>query len=66
MKLAQTVVAVALAPLLYVSGQKNVVLTNDDGWAVAMIRQQYTALNNAGYKVCFYSLDSHFLSYRLF
>jgi 5'-nucleotidase len=65
MKLAQTVVTVTLAPFLSVGGQ-NVVLTNDDGWAVAMIRQQYTALNNAGYKVYFYSLDSHLLSYLLF
>ncbi|KAF9074621.1 sure-like protein [Rhodocollybia butyracea] len=29
----------------------NVVLTNDDGWAVAMIRAQNTALLNAGYDV---------------
>lgn len=29
----------------------NVILTNDDGWAVAMIRQQMTALIKAGYDV---------------
>ncbi|KAE9400879.1 sure-like protein [Gymnopus androsaceus JB14] len=29
----------------------NIVLTNDDGWAVAMIRQQYATLIDAGYDV---------------
>ncbi|KAJ6614675.1 sure-like protein [Mycena sp. CBHHK59/15] len=29
----------------------NVVLTNDDGWAVALVRAQYTALQSAGYNV---------------
>ncbi|KAF9067436.1 acid phosphatase [Rhodocollybia butyracea] len=29
----------------------NIILTNDDGWAVAMIRAQDTALLNAGYEV---------------
>ncbi|KIK64940.1 hypothetical protein GYMLUDRAFT_56446 [Collybiopsis luxurians FD-317 M1] len=29
----------------------NLVLTNDDGWAVAMIRQQFTGLLDAGYNV---------------
>ncbi|KIK64938.1 hypothetical protein GYMLUDRAFT_194708 [Collybiopsis luxurians FD-317 M1] len=29
----------------------NLVLTNDDGWAVAMVRQQFTELVDAGYNV---------------
>ena len=35
-----------------------IVLTNDDGWAVAQIRSEYTGLTNAGYTVgwnCFLS-----------
>ncbi|KAF8064198.1 survival protein sure-like phosphatase/nucleotidase [Lyophyllum atratum] len=31
--------------------QQNVVLTNDDGWAVAQIRAEYSALKAAGYSV---------------
>lgn len=30
---------------------QNIVLTNDDGWAVAQIRAQYNALNAAGFNV---------------
>lgn len=30
---------------------QNLVLTNDDGWAVAQIRAQYAALTNAGFEV---------------
>ncbi|KAJ3765122.1 sure-like protein [Lentinula raphanica] len=39
--------------LLYISFVKstNIVLTNDDGWAVAMIRAQNSALLEAGYDV---------------
>lgn len=33
------------------NAQKKVVLTNDDGWAVAQIRAEYTALQAAGYNV---------------
>ncbi len=29
----------------------NILLTNDDGWAVAQIRAQYSAINSAGYSV---------------
>jgi 5'-nucleotidase len=54
MKLLQAAAAV-LTLLLAVNGQ-NVVLTNDDGWAVAMIREQFALLNSAGYNVCVYSL----------
>lgn len=28
-----------------------ILLTNDDGWAVAQIRDEYTALKAAGYEV---------------
>lgn len=31
---------------------QNLVLTNDDGWAVAQIRAQYTALTDEGFEVC--------------
>ena len=30
---------------------KNILLTNDDGWATAMIRAQYNALKAAGHSV---------------
>ena len=30
---------------------QNVILTNDDGWAVAQIRAQFDALNAAGFNV---------------
>ena len=30
---------------------QNVILTNDDGWAVAQIRAQFNALNAAGFNV---------------
>jgi 5'-nucleotidase len=30
---------------------QNIVLTNDDGWAVAQIRAEYTALVAAGFNV---------------
>ena len=33
------------------TAQRKVVLTNDDGWATANIRQQFTALQDAGYNV---------------
>ncbi|KAF8153991.1 survival protein sure-like phosphatase/nucleotidase [Crassisporium funariophilum] len=33
------------------NAQKNVVLTNDDGWAVAQIRAEYAALKAAGFNV---------------
>lgn len=32
--------------------QQKVVLTNDDGWAVAQIRAEYDALRAAGFQVC--------------
>ena len=32
-------------------GVKNIILTNDDGWAVAQIRAQNTALKRAGFNV---------------
>lgn len=33
------------------SQAQNLVLTNDDGWAVAQIRAQYSALTSAGFDV---------------
>ncbi|THV02675.1 acid phosphatase [Dendrothele bispora CBS 962.96] len=46
-------IAVTLAILyltLSTKGQ-NIVLTNDDGWATAMIRAQFSSLEDAGYEV---------------
>ena len=31
---------------------QKIVLTNDDGWAVAQIRAQFNTLNSAGFNVC--------------
>lgn len=47
-----------LAPLLLVSvataaTAKNILLTNDDGWAVAIIRAQLDSLDAAGHSVSF-------------
>ncbi len=33
------------------NGAHKILLTNDDGWAVAQIRAEYNALNAAGYDV---------------
>ncbi|PPQ98482.1 hypothetical protein CVT26_013883 [Gymnopilus dilepis] len=41
----------ALANLAYFCHGTQIILTNDDGWAVAQIRAEYTALKAAGYKV---------------
>ncbi|KAJ3565672.1 hypothetical protein NP233_g7484 [Leucocoprinus birnbaumii] len=41
----------ALATLLTSSTAQNIVLTNDDGWAVAQIRDEYNMLRSAGYQV---------------
>jgi hypothetical protein len=39
----------------------NLVLTNDDGWAVAQIRAQFDALTAAGYNVWCFPLFAFFL-----
>ncbi|KAI5122402.1 hypothetical protein M0805_002953 [Coniferiporia weirii] len=44
-------VLVSLTAVVGVYGQAKILLTNDDGWAVANIRAQNTALRNAGYNV---------------
>jgi 5'-nucleotidase len=41
-----------LASLLVAGQATNIVLTNDDGWAAAIIRAQYDALVAAGNSVC--------------
>ncbi|TFK47156.1 survival protein sure-like phosphatase/nucleotidase [Heliocybe sulcata] len=43
--------SLAVAVLVSGSFAKNILLTNDDGWAVAMIRAQDEALKEAGYNV---------------
>jgi 5'-nucleotidase len=40
-----------LAPLIAIAQATNIVLTNDDGWAVALVRAQNNALKAAGYSV---------------
>lgn len=45
----------AFASLAVVCGQ-NIILTNDDGWTVAQIRAEYTALTAAGFDVCIDSI----------
>jgi hypothetical protein len=47
-RLAQFVLVV----LATVASAQRIVLTNDDGWAVAQIRAEYNALQAAGYEVC--------------
>lgn len=38
--------------LLLAANSQNVLLTNDDGWAVAQIRAQNDALIDSGFSVC--------------
>lgn len=40
-----------LCAVLQISQAQKIVLTNDDGWAVAQIRAEFTALVNDGYDV---------------
>lgn len=40
-----------IASLLVASNAANLLLTNDDGWAVAMIRAQFEALTAASHSV---------------
>ncbi|KAF9054080.1 survival protein sure-like phosphatase/nucleotidase [Panaeolus papilionaceus] len=46
-----TSVYLSLALATLASAQTKIVLTNDDGWAVAQIRAEYNALKAAGYNV---------------
>ena len=48
--MARTVVS-ALLLLTAVACAQKILITNDDGWAVAQIRAEYTALKAAGYNV---------------
>ena len=48
--------AAILATIASANGATKVVLTNDDGWAVANIRAKYNALVNAGFDVSFLML----------
>jgi 5'-nucleotidase len=50
MKFLNALPVLLLAYIDYASGVK-IVLTNDDGWAVAQIRAQYDALKSAGHDV---------------
>ncbi|KAF7320960.1 SurE domain-containing protein [Mycena chlorophos] len=49
--LARAVAFAALVSAVCAQSGQKIVLTNDDGWAVANIRAQETALNNEGYNV---------------
>lgn len=53
-------ITVVLAISLISTGSAtNIVLTNDDGWAVAQIRAEYAALKTAGYNVSFSPIFRH-------
>jgi len=41
----------ALTTLVVGATAQNIVLTNDDGWAVAQLRDEYNMLTTAGYQV---------------
>jgi len=41
----------ALTTLVVGATAQNIVLTNDDGWAVAQLRDEYNMLRTAGYQV---------------
>jgi 5'-nucleotidase len=49
--LMMKVIPVLLATYFHAALGVRVVLTNDDGWAVAQIRAQYEALTASGYDV---------------
>ena len=44
--------AVVAVSCISVALARNILLTNDDGWAVAQIRVQYQELTDAGFDVC--------------
>lgn len=44
-------ITVVLAISFLGSSATNIVISNDDGWAVAQIRAEYAALKTAGYNV---------------
>lgn len=53
----------ALAALsVATANAQRIVITNDDGWAVAQIRAEYDALRDAGYDVRSFLAFSSFLS----
>lgn len=56
------VVTLVLSSILAAFGQ-NLVLTNDDGWAVAQIRAQFEALDDAGFEVCSYTMTFRVFTY---
>ena len=58
--------AVSFALLLKHAAAKKIVLTNDDGWAVAQIRAQFDALEAAGFDVSENAKDSKRLLTALF
>lgn len=55
-----------LCAALQVGRAQKIVLTNDDGWAVAQIRAEFTALVNNGFDVCtldFFLSSKSYISY---
>lgn len=49
--LLQAISLAALLPACAYAGTESIVLTNDDGWAVAQIRAQRDSLVDAGFDV---------------
>lgn len=43
--------SITVSLICLVASAQKILLTNDDGWAVAQIRAQFSALENAGYDV---------------
>ncbi|KZT05247.1 survival protein sure-like phosphatase/nucleotidase [Laetiporus sulphureus 93-53] len=50
MRISASLIAIALSSA-FIAHAQNIVLTNDDGWADAQIRAQYTDLTDAGFDV---------------
>lgn len=49
-----------------VNGQTKILVTNDDGWAVANIRAQYNSLKSAGFNVSLLlAFDINVVTYNL-
>ena len=49
--LLQAISLAALLPACAYAGTESIILTNDDGWAVAQIRAQRDSLIDAGFNV---------------
>lgn len=50
------VLVLLIAPTSFVNAQRKVLLSDDNGWAVAHVRAPYTALKAENYDVGFFSI----------